>query len=242
MYGQITQIQSYEYEDLPIYQNQDRMEYLNRLIFYKDRVYDLDPNPLQDKYLEQAFGYDDETISKFQKLREEFYEILQRWGNYEFSFTEEMMKKYTPIYKGVAAPFKNVGHPNLSTFESRFGGSSKYYGLSHGRSLQEFIKDAKNPANRVSILTEEEAVNRGLLPGREETPESVPAEPILNEQVIQVDIPKNVPAQTEPIGIAEKVIELQLDEPLATQQTSYFLIGMVAVLIVSLGFLLRGRK
>ena len=45
MYGQITQIQSYEYEDLPIYQNQDRMEYLNRLIFYKDRVYDLDPNP-----------------------------------------------------------------------------------------------------------------------------------------------------------------------------------------------------
>lgn len=239
MYGQITQIESYDFELVPMQQKKDRTDYLKKMIFYTNNPA---ANPLSDRNIDEVFST---TSIAVKNQRDEFYSILEEWGDYQYSFTEEMMQKYTPVYKGYASPFKNVGHPSLKRLESKFDPhNKKYFGLSHGRTLQEFISDAKNPLNRVSInvLTEEEAVNRGLLPGRQETPESVPAEPILDEQVIPVDIPKNMPAQTEPIGIAEKEIQLQLDEPLETQQTSYFLIGMVAVLIVSLGFLLRGKK
>tara|TARA_B100001750_G_scaffold237661_1_gene243091 strand:+ start:214 stop:882 length:669 start_codon:yes stop_codon:yes gene_type:complete len=222
MYGQITQIQSYDYEDLPIHQKQDRMEYLNRLIFYTDRVYDHNPNPLQDKYLEEAFGVNNENFYKFQKLREEFYAILKQWANYEFSFTPEIMQKYTPIYKGVATPFKNVGHPNLSTFESKFGGSSKYYGLSHGRSLSEFIRDANNPANRITIPT----------------PATIPA-PVVE---VQKPTQQNIPKQTDPLEIAETEIILEQDAPVIDHGNNYYLIGLVGLIVVALFFIMRRKK
>jgi hypothetical protein len=120
----------------------NRQEYLDKMIFYTDNP---SSNPLSDRALKSAFGGSDETISKIQKYREEFYAILERWGRHEIDFTDEMMKKYNPRYKGTASPFKNVGHSSLQAFESRFNPHSKYFGLSRGRSFKEFIQDANNP-------------------------------------------------------------------------------------------------
>ena len=124
----------------------DRMQYLNQYIF------DTPENrsgALRDQDYFSAMSEQD-AITAIEN-RNRFWAVLEKWGRHEIDFTDEMMEKYSPAYKErnyligfKGMPFKNVGHPAMSTFESKVG-SSPYYGKSTGRRISEFLSDASNP-------------------------------------------------------------------------------------------------
>ena len=125
----------------------DRMQYLNEFIF------DTPQNragALKDDYFFEKLNEKDAVISI--ENRNRFWAVLEKWAKHEIDFTDEMMEKYSPVYKGKnyligfkGIPFKNVGHPSLTQFESKLDRRSTYFGQSHGRSINEFLADANNP-------------------------------------------------------------------------------------------------
>jgi len=125
----------------------DRMQYLNQYIF------DTPENrsgALRDQDYFSSFSNDKDAITAIEN-RNRFWAVLEKWGRHEIDFTDEMMEKYSPVYKGRSyligfegMPFKNVGHPTMSRLESKLG-SSAYFGKSTGRRISEFLSDASNP-------------------------------------------------------------------------------------------------
>lgn len=120
---------------------QDRKKYLEDNVFANT----------SDSYFRQWFlkkGFTEKTIGEINTRKNSVFDILRRWGNNEINFSESMMKKYSPRYKGNTTPFKNIGiTPQLESMHSKSPSQRKYFGLSFGRTYREFLSDASNPAN-----------------------------------------------------------------------------------------------
>ena len=114
----------------------DRMEYLQSQVF---------ANFENDSYLENYFLEKGYPISSINERKNQVFDILRQWGNYEIEFSNAMMEKYSPRYKGRTSPFKNIGiTPQLESMHSK---KQKYFGLSQGKTYREFLADATNPKN-----------------------------------------------------------------------------------------------
>ena len=120
----------------------DRKKYLQDNIF----------NTFTDSYLSNYFlnerGWTEKSVKEVNIRKNKVFDILRQWGNNEINFSESMMKKYSPRYKGRTSPFKNIGiTPQLESMHSKSSSNRRYFGLSFGRSYLEFLSDAGNPAN-----------------------------------------------------------------------------------------------
>jgi hypothetical protein len=113
-----------------------REEYLERYIFLHFG---------DDDYLRRArISNNPADVEQRILEKNKVFNILRKWSKGEIEFTPEFMRRYTPKYKGRTLPFKNIGvTPTLESLHDKY--NYKYFGLSHGRTYADFLRDVENP-------------------------------------------------------------------------------------------------
>ena len=118
---------------------QERQQYLETYVF---------PNFENDSYLRNVYeeqGHAESVIQEVLDNKNKFFNILRQWALGDIEFSEDFLKRYSPISKGTIYYFKNVGNtPRSESMHSKDSASRKYYGASHGRTYREFLNDYQN--------------------------------------------------------------------------------------------------